>query len=235
MTLEEFSDEFDVLLQVYNINPQYGMTDPLSFSEYEKSVFLTQSQEEIVKELYNGKNQFNDSFEKTEEIKSYLNNLNKTYVTDIKLDKSDYKGLDSNSIFFQLPEDLWFITYESVSFEGLKCFDNKHILVTPVTQNDFYKTNENPFRGAGKRRVLRIDYGNGIAELISKYNIKEYLVKYVSKPQPIILIDLPSELSINGINRKTECKLNSAIHRNLLERAVKLAVSTKIMSNRQNN
>ena len=54
MTLEEFSDEFDVLLQAYNTNPQFGMTDPLSFSEYEKSVFLTQSQEEIVKELYNG-------------------------------------------------------------------------------------------------------------------------------------------------------------------------------------
>ena len=69
MTLEEFSDEFDVLLQAYNTNFQLGMTDPLSFSEYEKSVFLTQSQEEIVKELYNGKNPYNDFFEKTEEIK----------------------------------------------------------------------------------------------------------------------------------------------------------------------
>ena len=36
MTLEEFSDEFDVLLQAYNTNLQFGMTDPLSFSEYEK-------------------------------------------------------------------------------------------------------------------------------------------------------------------------------------------------------
>ena len=231
MTLEEFSDEFDVLLQAYNTNLQFGMTDPLSFSEYEKSVFLTQSQEEIVKELYNGKNPYNDFFEKTEEIRRYLNNLNKTFITSDKLDKQDYIGVNSNSIFFKLPEDLWFITYETVQFEDQKCFDNKYVLVTPVTQNDFYKTNENPFRGAGKRRVLRMDYGDGIIELISKYSIKNYLIKYVSKPEPIILIDLPSELSINGINRKTECKLNSVLHRNLLERAVKLAISTKININ----
>ena len=76
-----------------------------------------------------------------------------------------------------------------------------------------------------------MDYGDGIIELISKYSIKNYLIKYVSKPEPIILIDLPSELSINGINRKTECKLNSVLHRNLLERAVKLAISTKININ----
>ncbi len=34
----------------------------------EKSIFLTKAQEEIIIDLYNGKNPFGDSFEKTEEL-----------------------------------------------------------------------------------------------------------------------------------------------------------------------
>ena len=60
-------------------------------------------------------------------------------------------------------------------------------------------------------------------ELISKYNITEYLIRYLVKPTPIILIDLEDGLTINGLDTITECNLNPVIHRTLLNLAVKLA------------
>lgn len=101
MTTEEFSNEFDTLLNSYS--NEYS----INIDEYEKSIFLSHAQEEILLELYNGKNQFEDSFEGTEEIRRYLSNLVKTYTTTKK--EEDITGLSDKSVFFKLPEDLWFI------------------------------------------------------------------------------------------------------------------------------
>lgn len=77
MTTEEFSNEFDVLLNSYS-------SGGVEFNEYEKSIFLTKAQEDLLVELYNGKNPFRESFEETEEIRRYLSNLVKTYTTTEK-------------------------------------------------------------------------------------------------------------------------------------------------------
>lgn len=65
MTNEEFSNEFDTLINSNSTISLYGMELPLEFDEYEKSVFLTKAQEEIVEGLYTGKI-LGDSFEDTE-------------------------------------------------------------------------------------------------------------------------------------------------------------------------
>ena len=66
MSTEEFSNEFDVLIQSFTQSINFGNTDSIAFTEYEKSVFLTKAQEQLVIERYNGKNPYNDTFEKTE-------------------------------------------------------------------------------------------------------------------------------------------------------------------------
>ena len=49
MTTEEFSNEFDVLVQSFSRQNQYGdISTEIAFNEYEKSVFLTKAQEAIV-------------------------------------------------------------------------------------------------------------------------------------------------------------------------------------------
>ena len=222
MNTQEFSDEFDTLLS------SYDNISSINLDEYEKSVFLTNAQEEIVIDLYNSKNPFGDSFEKTEEIRRYLSNLVKTYTTSTK--ETGYTGLSNKSVFFKLPDDLWFITYESVNLKGdeLGCMDGSNISVVPVTQDEYYRIKRNPFRSPNERRAIRLDLNKGIVEIISKYNIDSYLVRYLAKPKPIILIELPDGLSINGVSDKTECELNPVIHRAILERAVKLAIRSKV-------
>ena len=233
MTTEEFSNEFDTLLNSYSVIDKFSKEEnpsTIELDEYEKSVFLTKAQEEIVIDLYNGKNPLGDSFEKTEEIRRYLSDLIKTYTTTEK--KTNYVGLSKTSIFFELPEDLWFITYESASLEDsrLGCMNGKEISVIPISQDDYFRISSNPFRGSNKRRALRLDNSNGIVEIVSEYNIDRYLVRYIARPDPIILTDLPDNLSINKVSEKTECKLNPVIHRAILEKAVKLAILSKAPS-----
>lgn len=233
MTTEEFSNEFDTLLNSYSVINKFGKEEnpsTIELDEYEKSVFLTKAQEEIIIDLYNGKNPLGDSFEKTEEVRRYLSDLIKTYITTEK--KTGYVGLSKTSIFFELPEDLWFITYESASLADsrLGCMNGKEISVIPISQDDYFRISSNPFRGSNKRRALRLDNSNGIVEIVSEYNIERYLVRYIARPDPIILTDLPDSLSINKLSKKTECKLNPVIHRAILEKAVKLAILSKAPS-----
>ena len=119
------------------------------------------------------------------------------------------------------------ITYESalLSDESLGCKNNTRVIVIPIRQDEYHSVESNPFRGPSDKRVLRIDTGSSIVELISKYNIKSYFVKYLSKPKPIILQDISNEnLTINGEKLKMGCKLNESLHRTILEGAVALAI-----------
>lgn len=232
MTCDEFSNEFDTLVNSYSTTNSFGKTSgTLEFDEYEKSVFLTKAQEEVVISLYNGKNPFGDSFEKTEETRRYLNELVKNYSTSNK--KSITGGVDEKSVFFDLPVDLMFITYESVDLkdDSLECHNSKNIQVVPVTQDEYHRLKKNPFRGKSYNRALRLDLGNNIVEIVSDYNIETYKVRYIRKPTPIVLVDLPSDVSIDDETRtKTECELNPVLHRTILERAVTLALRSRSTS-----
>lgn len=228
MTTEEFSNEFDTLLNSYSTIEAFGKTpSTVELDEYEKSIFLTNAQEEIVIGMYNGKNPFGDSFERTEEIRRYLSTLIKTATPDKKV---GYTGLSKSSVFFELPDDLWFITYESVNLkdDGLGCMNGEDISVIPITQDEYHRIRKNPFRGTNERRALRLDLGGKVVEIISKYNVESYLIRYLSRPTPIVLTDLADNLSINGTSIKTECKLNPVVHRAILERAVKLAIMSRV-------
>lgn len=228
MTTEEFSNEFDALMQTYSNTMQFGSADKIALDEYEKSVFLTKAQEDLIIDLYNGKNPFRDSFEKTEEIRRYLSNLVKTYTTSNK--EPNFIGLSDDSIFFKLPDDVWFITYESVKLKNdeTQCINNNEIIVVPITQDEYHRVKRNPFRRDNNRRVIRLDVDKNTVEIVSKYKVDTYLVRYLSKPSPIILSKLPDNLSINGVVEKTECELNPVMHRTILERAVELAIRSKV-------
>ena len=230
MSTKDFSNEFDVLLDSYRRFKSYDdkdILDSIEVNEYEKSIFLTQAQEELVLEIYTGRNLYNDSFEKTEEIRRYLSPLIKTVTLTSKEEAN--KGISPLSVFYKLPDNLLFITYESVNIEDEKlgCLSGNDITVVPVTQDDFHKIKKNPFRGYNKKRVLRLDAENNTAELVSEYNISSYTIRYLSKPNPIILINLSNNLEINNISKETNCDLNPILHRIILDRAVRKALISK--------
>lgn len=231
MTREEFSNEFDTMLNSYSIPAKFGeesTRQSIVLDEYEKSLFLTKAQEELVTSLYNGKNPYGDSFESTEEMRRYLSNLVvEKYLKPITNTSGTPLGITSTSTFFTLPEDLWFITFESVILDNSKCKDTAYMTVYPTKQDEYLKIKDNPFRGANDRRALRLDLSEGNVEIICKYMIAVYYLRYIKKVPPIILTDLPEGLTIEKKNEASDCILHEALHQKILDRAVQLALQSK--------
>lgn len=230
MTNTEFSHGFDTLLNSYGSAAPMGEEASIrevTLDEYEKSLFLTEAQEKVVISLYNGKNPYSDSFESTEELRRYLSNL----VAERSLQPITNTGgipigVSTKSSFFTLPDDLWFITMEYVMADRGKC-GSTQIKVCPVRQDEYLSVRDNPFRGVGERRALRLDLSDGNVEVICKYTVSTYYVRYMRKLSPIILSDLPDGLTIGDSSKETGCKLHEALHQVILETAVRLALQSR--------
>lgn len=221
MTTQEFSNQFDVLLNSFLLQNNFGETQniqTIQLDEYEKSVYLTQAQEQIILQLYSGSS---TSFEDSEQIRRNLNYLVTTDRPELNTSAIN-KLRDTNSYIYDLKEDVWFITYEAAS-DGRQ---GTLIEVIPTTQDELHRIRKNPFRQENDHRVLRLDCGNNQVELISQFEIKDYLIRYLRRPKPIILADLDS-LSINGISNMTGCELHSSLHESILQRAVLLALQSR--------
>lgn len=239
MTVTEFSNEFDVLIDSYRRFKDFDNKenlDSLDFNEYEKSIFLTRAQEDIVTSFYNGLNYTQESFENSEEIRRYLDALVKTVKTSTFITNPN-STLSVNSVLATLPlnTDVWYIVYESVDLEdsNLKCNSIQGLSVIPTKHDSLQRILKNPFKRPNERRVLRLDLTGNVVELISKYTISNYTLRYISKPEPIILTNLPNNLTINDVGTKNECKLNPVIHRMILEKAVQFALVSKLGNNQK--
>lgn len=225
MNTVEFSNEFDVSVDSYRRFKGFDsqeILDSIEFSEYEKSVFLTEAQNQIVVELYSGRNSKGASFEGTEELRECLRNI----IREATL--SSVVESRSKSKLYKLPVDLMFITFEEavIDDDDAGCLNGTAIGAVPVTHDEIAKALKNPFRKPSKDRVLRIDIGPGTIEVYSLYNIKEYNIKYLKKPNPIVLGNF-SEVTVDGVNEVSECELDSMLHRTILDRAVLLAMQSK--------
>lgn len=240
ITPEELSGRFDVLLNSYSQKANTGDVSSvvdINLNEYEKSVFLTKAQEEVVVNLYNGKNIYGDFFESTEEIRRYLDALvvTKTYnESEAVIDDLNPTSDLENTKVFPLPEDIAFITLEKVTYSGEegKCsLDGYSAKVYPITHDTYNTIKDNPFRGPTKYKALRLDYGKNKVEIISKFPIKEYYIKYLKRPNPIILVDLTNEnLQIDGESEVQKLELNPLLYETILQRAVALAAASRSKS-----
>lgn len=240
MTTQEFSDMFDTMLNSYSLQAGFGNPNSkfeIVLDEYEKSVFLTRAQEQLITSYYSGKNSYSESFENTEEIRRYLSSLIKTAELS-PISSPSYKTLTNKSQLFTLPSDVWFITYESASLGASSdaCLNGKVLDVVPVRQDYFHRTKRNPFRGPNERRALRLDIEGKRVELVSDYTINKYLIRYIVKPSPIVLTNLEG-VSIDGVSNQQTCSLDESLHKPILDLAVRLALQSKgiNLENNKNN
>ena len=204
MTLEELSNEFDVIVN------SYDNSQSLVFNEYEKSIYLTKAQEYIIKDLYR-------NYEGTEELNSYL----KTLIKD-----KTYPIEDSTNIELDYPDNFLYILKEYANI-NTTCKSNSRVDVLPITQDEYNEVVRNPFRGS-KSKVLRLEENK--IKLITDLPIISYTMTYLSNPSPIILVDLPNGLTINNESKKsTTIETSESIHREILDKAVQLAIQSKTL------
>ena len=226
MNVQEFSNSFDTLLQPYIAKESFSEQNNLAFDEYEKSIFLTKAQEQIVLELY-------QELEQSEEVRKYLSNLIKT-DNYVPVGEQDETLINNNfkSYKVEISNDILFMIYEQCTLsDENNCINNKIVSVVPTIHDALDKVLKNPFKSPNSRKVIRLDFDNKI-ELISKYSISNYKVRYLKKPNPIILVALEDNLSINnGDTKVSNGETNPILHERIVQRAVQLAVQSKVKSN----
>lgn len=224
MDVQELSNLFDTLLQPYITKDVLGEQNTIAFDEYEKSIFLTKAQEQIVLELY-------QELEQSEENRKYLSNLIKTgnYVPVGEQDEALINNT-FKSYKVEIEDSVLFMIYEQCTLsDENNCINNKIVLVVPTIHDDLDKVLKNPFKSPNNRKVIRLDFDNKI-ELISKYNISNYKVRYLKKPNPIILVKL-EDLNIDKKQEVSNGETNPILHERIVQRAVQLAVQSKVKSN----
>ena len=224
MDVQELSNLFDTLLQPYITKDVSGEQNTLAFDEYEKSIFLTKAQEQIVLELY-------QELEQSEENRKYLSNLIKTgnYVPVGEQDETLINNT-FKSYKVEIEDSVLFMIYEQCTLSDKdNCINDKIVSVVPTIHDDLDKVLKNPFKSPNNRKVIRLDFDNKI-ELISKYNISNYKIRYLKKPNPIILVKL-EDLNIDKKQEVSNGETNPILHERIVQRAVQLAVQSKVKSN----
>jgi len=240
MTTAQFSDEFDTLLNTQSIIKEFGFTQGLELNEYEKSVFLSNAQEELVRQTYKGENNSREGFDETELSRRYLDKLIKQATVISTVAISVDEKINGSSTFFALPVDLMVITLEQLEVSsGQACYNGKVIDIIPIRQDEYLVLKKNPFKAPTMKgrtnQAWRLDYGNDPSRVIeiiapSEVTPTKYIVRYLRKPKPIILAILPEELNIDGETNIQTSELDSIFHRQILEVAVLKALQSKSLT-----
>jgi len=241
MTVQEFRNEFDLLYDNIASKGAPGLDD------YEVSVFLTLAQEELVKNKNTPKsNKLQEGFEQSEKRRVELKELIRDYkvlnpiLTGISTSITT-NNISTKSKFYKIPNDVFLIKYESAFIDTENC-NNLQVEVKPITLDEYNKQKKNPFKKPNNKIIWRLDYnsiepGSNAVELISEYPIKEYNMRYLKQPSPIILVDLNTNeylnegLTILGQTQQQTSKLHPNFHSEIVRRAVELAT----LSYKENN
>ena len=230
MTNAEFEREFDILY-----NSIMSNAAP-SIDIYEKSVLLTKAQEELVTSIYNGTFEGNENLTESIDVLVITENINSSsdLVAGGKFNAN--LVLSRNSKVFELSNFPMFIIYEVLKLEKENnCGEQIQIPVKPSKHDEYNRIRNNPFRKPRKNEALRINVEDKI-EIISTYSNYFYFVRYLRRPNPIILYDKTVDtfytgLTINGSDVFSSCELDPLLHRLILDRAVQLAAETYKITN----
>lgn len=154
---------------------------------------------------------------------------------------------NTNGVLFNMPRSILLILNESILTQE----NNKRLVVVPINYNEYDRQMSKSYSQPLKNQAWRLFQGNSnddgnnnvsiISEIIVNENdkIKEYRLRYIRRPRPIVLTDLGFEnqvaLNIDGVSTVTECELNPILHIDILNKAVELALSTRGVQPKQSN
>lgn len=147
MTNSEFSNEFDVLYNNIMSNAAPGL------NEYEKSVFLTKAQDEIVKAYFNPRtNKTQEGFDGNQKRQYDFSSLLRTEkLINVSSHIDNTETLDSRSIPFIFPKNYFLSVNEVVTDNA----GNKYS-VLPISYEEYDRLMLKPYQYPIKRQVWRM-------------------------------------------------------------------------------
>ena len=226
MTTQEFDTEFDVLYNNITSNQAPGLNG------YEKSVFLTKAENQLLPEFFNHRTDINGGFDGNEERQIDFNGLIVTESLSDIGSPIDYVRIDPRSFIYRASNNVVFILNEFLDVVPIGSGITNTLTVIPLSYIEYSRLMKKPYKYPPKGQAWRLLNGDNArnskcVEIVAKDiagNNLTYRVRYVRKPKPIILEDLTDlGVSIEGLTSVTECELPEETHHKILERAVTLA------------
>lgn len=236
MTNKEFEDEFDVLYNSITSNQAPGL-DP-----YEKSVFLTKAQYEVLKAYFDPRtNKSQQGYDGSE-----IRQIDFSMVTVVH----DYVGDEfSDAVFDPRPNNKSVVLEKDILIpinEWVSVTRNgntEYLQVAPIMYDEYRRLMSKPYKRPIKYqawRLLNTSDGANRADLIVGPNdtLVRYSMRYVKRPRAIILSPLEG-VTLDGYfgaksdgtptkkvgeaTQGIECELDPILHPEILQRAVELA------------
>ena len=232
MTIEEFSDQFDLLYNNITSNQAPGL------SEFEKSVFATKAEKEIVKNYFSPQspgNNLKEGFDESAKRQADFSMLMKTSNCTKQNTFSEGK-IDDRSTVWSFPTDMFIAINEAI-----KTTNDKRLQVIPLKYDEYTRLMSKPYKRPLKNQGWRLinsgavaaDSGTGrgtatkYVEIITNSwdSISTYSIRYIKTPSPILLADFTADgLSIDGQSTKSpKIDIDPILHEDILQRAVELA------------
>jgi hypothetical protein len=149
MTLQEFSDEFDVHYNNIMSNQAPGL------DEYEKSVFLTKAQDEIVKDYFNPKlNKVQEGFDQNQRRQIDFSMLIKTAKgSPVDDDVTNLFPLEHTAVY-AIPDRIMMFINESL--EVKRNSKKKYLTVVPLDYAEYARLMSKPFKRPLKNQAWRL-------------------------------------------------------------------------------
>ena len=242
MTNSEFSNEFDILYNNIMSNQAPGI------DEYEKSVFLTKAQDEIVKAYFNPKgNKFLEGFDGSEKRQMDFSMIIATKnitVTGNNTDGAVATMFGINSGVYKVETSTTTDRIMMILNETVKVTNNdksKYLTVVPLSYTELARVMSQPYKRPLKNQAWRI-INSGLAQDTNSDNVVDstsltmeiichpedtgslnYVIRYIRRPRAIRLTTFEEGITLDGSNQEQSCELDPILHYEILQRAVELA------------
>lgn len=222
MTISEMSDQFDVLYNNITSNQAAGL------NEYEKSLFLTKAEKEIVKNYFTANSKGNNigqGFDDSAKRQADFSVLMKTGTcTSVGTPTSK---IDDRSSVYTYPNDVFIVVNETVKV------GTAYKQVIPLRYDEYTRLMSKPYKRPLKNQVWRLMNSGTVNDSVATKTVEiiagpedvisSYSIRYVRTPSPIIVGNLDG-LTIDGISAvSTNCEIDPILHEDILQRAVELA------------
>lgn len=221
MTAEEMDNMFDVLYNNITSNQAPGL------NAYEKSVFLTKAQDEILKNYFNPKSKGNntqdgfDSSSKRQVDFSMLTTVANTRSSRFSAPLFDAR---SNTKSVSLPNDMMMAINEVAEVD--RNDERVFLQVIPIKFDEYSRLMSKPYKRPLKYQAWRLINSNtanrGDIVIGPSDSMTKYTIRYIRRPKPIIVSNLDG-LTIEGEGEQRECELDPILHEEIIQRAVELA------------
>ena len=232
MTIPEFSDQFDLLFNNITSNQAPGV------SEFEKSVFATKAEKEIVKNYFSPQspgNNLKEGFDESAKRQADFSMLMKTAACTQQDAFADGK-IDDRSTVWSFPTDMFIAINEAIKTQA-----GNRLQVIPLKYDEYTRLMSKPYKRPLKNQAWRLINSGAVAldsstnkgkatkyvEIITNSwdTIGNYSIRYIRTPSPILLADFTADgLSIDGQStQSTKIDIDPILHEDILQRAVELA------------